>query len=110
MNTITFKVQGSAREPYAVSFMRHEDNLTAHCTCPAGGVGQYCKHRLNILKGLTQGIVSGNEAEVATVDEWLKGTDVELALQRLHEAEQDPITAPDVLHKLKKKLAKALMD
>ncbi|MEI6972391.1 MAG: SWIM zinc finger family protein [bacterium] len=109
METIQFKVQGSASEPYATVFKRDGENLTAHCTCPAGEVGQYCKHRLRILSGETEGIVSGNERDVITVQSWLKGTDVETALNDVAQAERRFDEAKRELDKSKKKLARALM-
>lgn len=109
METISFKVQGSAAEPYTTTFKREGSNLTAHCSCPAGEMGQYCKHRLNILEGITKGIVSGNEPEVATVVTWLRGTDVEQALQAVRDAEKRYDEAKKQLDGLKKKLARALM-
>lgn len=58
MESITFLVQGSAIEPYKVTFRKNAENLTALCDCPAGIYGQYFKHRFNILAGSTKGIVS----------------------------------------------------
>jgi hypothetical protein len=109
METIQFKVQGSAPEPYTTVFKRDGANLTAHCTCPAGEVGQYCKHRLRILSGETDGIVSGNETDVPTVQLWLMGTDVETALNDFVQAERRFDDAKKELDKSKKKLARALM-
>lgn len=109
METIQFKVQGSAVEPYTTAFKREDANLTAHCTCPAGEVGQYCKHRLRILSGETDGIVSGNEKDVSIVQSWLKGTDVETALNDLAQAERRFDEAKRELDRSKKRLARALM-
>lgn len=67
METREFLVQGSALEPYKVTFKKVGGNLSAYCTCPAGENGMYCKHRFNILEGSTKGIVSGNEADVQIV-------------------------------------------
>jgi uncharacterized Zn finger protein len=110
METITFKVQGSAPEPYITIFKRSGAKLTAHCSCPAGEVGQYCKHRLNILHGIIDGIVSGNKSEVQTIMLWLKGTDVELALKQVREAEEKLDEAKKQLNGFKKKLARTLLD
>lgn len=109
METIRFKVQGSAPEPYTTLFERSGAKLTAHCSCPAGEVGQYCKHRLNILNGIVDGIVSGNESEVQTILLWLKGTDVELALKQVREAEEKLETVKKQLNGFKKKLSHALL-
>ncbi|MHC4687670.1 MAG: SWIM zinc finger family protein [Planctomycetota bacterium] len=109
METIQFKVQGTAPEPYMTVFKREGNNLTAHCSCRAGEVGQYCKHRLRILFGKTEGIVSGNEKDVALVQSWLKGTDVEMALNEFVEAERRFEDAKRNFDNSKKKLARALM-
>ncbi len=113
-NTLLFLVQGSAEEPYKTTFKKSESNLTAHCTCPAGQVGQYCKHRFGILKGEVKGIVSGNETDVPTVQSWLPGTDVETALREVEEAEivydREVKKLKKVLKGYKIKLARALMD
>jgi uncharacterized Zn finger protein len=110
METLVFKVQGSAPDPYTTTFKHDGTNLTAHCTCPAGEVGQYCKHRLSILQGITKGIESRNEADVRTVVSWLPGTDVERALQQVQMAEKKLEDAKKELSGFKKKLARALMN
>jgi hypothetical protein len=109
METLIFKVKGSAPEPYAISFKRSGTKLTAHCSCPAGEVGQYCKHRINILNGVIDGIVSGNESEVQTVMQWLKGTDVEQIIKQVHEAEDKFEEAKKQLNGFKKKLSRTLL-
>lgn len=85
-------------------------NLSARCTCPAGVVGQYCKHRIRILEGNDEGVVSGNQTEVATIASWLSGTDVELVFKQLREAEHRFEEAKGEVSTLKKKFAKALQD
>ena len=108
METITFSVQGSAEAPYEVEFRRDGANLTAYCTCPAGAVGQYCKHRLRILQGDNEGVVGGREEEVQVVATWLAGTDVEAAMLELAKAEALFEQAKKDVSALKKKLARAL--
>lgn len=110
MNELIFSVQGSAKEPYKVTFKKNGSNLSAYCTCPAGENGQYCKHRFNILGGITDGVVSGNELDVDIVASWLFGTDVELALNEIIDAEEKFEIAKLNLSLAKKKLAKAFRD
>ncbi|MDD3180602.1 MAG: hypothetical protein PHQ04_09650 [Opitutaceae bacterium] len=110
MGEITFLVQGSAVEPYVVRFTKNGSNLTAHCTCPAGVIGQYCKHRFRILKGDNEGIVSGNQEQVKEVASWLSGTDVETALHDVRSAEERLEAAKREFAVFKKKLARALMN
>ena len=106
-----FKVQGSAPEPYEVTFVRRTDkNLSAACTCQAGVMGQYCKHRFAIMAGDATGIVSPNTADVAVVKSWVAGTDVEAALIRLTEAEDQLEKAKRNVSAMKKQVAAALKD
>ena len=110
MGEISFLVQGSAEEPYRVTFQKNVNSLNAYCTCPAGENGQYCKHRIRILAGITQGIVSGNEAEVQVVASWLQGTDIEVALNGLIDAEEQYERAKLELAGAKKRLARTFLE
>ena len=111
MQEITFEVQGSAAEPYFVVFVRRSDtNLSAYCSCPAGENGQYCKHRFNILDGVTKGIVSNNLDDVKVVQSWLPGTDVEAALIKMRELEAEAAKLKKALSAAKKEVAKAMRD
>jgi hypothetical protein len=110
MEKLQFSIQGSAKEPYRVTFQKNGLNLSAYCTCPAGDNGQYCKHRLNILGGITEGIVSGNETDVEIVASWLSGTDVETAMNAVMDAEEKYEAAKRELSAAKKRLALAFRD
>jgi hypothetical protein len=110
MSEMEFLVQGSSPEPYTVIFQRAGTNLTATCTCPAGVVGQYCKHRIRIMAGDATGIVSPNIAAVPEITKWVKGTDVERALKELHIAEQQLEAAQKHVSNCKKRLARSLRD
>lgn len=108
METIQFLVQGSADEPYEVTFQKAGNNLSAFCTCAAGQNGQYCKHRFQILEGNTEGIVSGNIEQVSAVAAWLPGTDVAEAMAALDAAEREFDRAKKVVTNAKKNLALAM--
>jgi len=110
MKEFIFFVQGSAKEPYKVTFRKTGDNLSAYCTCPAGDNGQYCKHRFNILGGITAGIVTSTERGVEEVTSRLVGTDVEAALNNVMDAEEQFESAKLKLSVAKKQLAKAFRD
>jgi len=110
MEEIWFLIQGSAEEPYRVTFRKTGNNLSAYCTCPAGENGQHCKHRVNILCGITSRIVSDNEARVQVVTSWLPGTDVEMALNAVLDAEKQYERAKLDLSSAKKRLARAFRD
>lgn len=108
MKEIEFLVQGSAPEPYRVSFVKDKNNLNAFCTCPAGENGQYCKHRFAILAGDSKAIVSKNKDQVTTVCGWLPGTDLESALTELAEAEHEYDAAKELFTIAKKRVAQAM--
>lgn len=108
MEPIRFLVQGSAAAPYEVTFQRVGSDLTALCTCPAGTVGQYCKHRFRTLGGSTEAIVSGNGDQVPTIVAWLPGTDVAVAMDAVFAAEQELERAKKIVTGTKKALAAAM--
>jgi hypothetical protein len=111
MEQVNFAVQGSAELPYTVTFInRGNGNLTATCSCPAGMVGQYCKHRLNILVGDVTAIASPNEEEVHIVYGWFRGSDVEQALNEIGILEEEMNQLKKRLAHAKKLVAKAMMD
>lgn len=111
MDAYEFLVQGSAPEPYVVLFRRRDSgNISAYCTCPAGENGMYCKHRIRILRGLLDGIVSKNTADVTTVAGWLPGTDVETALRVIESLEKEAERIKNALSIAKKGLARCFLD
>lgn len=100
VTSIEFQVQGSEREPYHIFFERTGSHIRAFCTCAAGAQGQSCKHRMAILAGVTDGIVSANAHCAAEVASWLPGSNVAEAIALVAEAEA-------ALDQAKKALAKA---
>ena len=110
-DSITFLVQGSAAEPYRVLFRRRDrTNLSAYCTCPAGENGMYCKHRIRILLGLVEGIVSKNTKDVQTVVGWVVGTDVEVALVTVVTLEKEADRIKSNLSAAKHALSRCFLD
>lgn len=106
-----FKVKGSTEEPYEVSFLRRsKTNLSAYCSCPAGKKGMHCKHRLKILLGDSEGVVSNNIEHVKQVSSWLPGSDVEAILQKVKNLEAESEKIKKEISIAKKALAKALHD
>lgn len=108
MDELSFLVKGSVADPYEVTFIKDGDSLTALCTCPAGQFGNFCKHRITILDGDGGAIVSENANRVATITEWLQGTDVAAALCEYRKLEKAAGASKSVLAAAKKKLARAM--
>lgn len=110
LSSIEFMVQGSAPSPYKVKFtFDGVQNLNAYCTCKAGENGQYCKHRFSILRGEASAIVSKNLEDVAIVRSWLAGSDIEMAIHEVAEAEHNFDSARKKLTLAKKALVKAML-
>ena len=70
----------------------------------------HCKHRIRILRGSAEGIVSNNVRDVARVAGWLAGTDVEVALRNLVSLENQAANIARALSAAKKALAKCFLD
>lgn len=90
---LKFLVQGLEKEPYQLVFTRTYDDeqrpqLICECECIAAAHGDLCNHRLRILEGNTDCIVSNNQDQVAMVQQWLSGTDLEKAIAQLVDAEK----------------------
>ena len=105
---LIFRVQGSSADPYEVTFIKDGDSLTALCTCPAGQYGNFCKHRIAILEGGCKAIVSDNTGQVATISDWLQGTDVAAALADFREIEARANVPKDEVTAAKRRLARAM--
>lgn len=78
---IEFLVQGSASEPYRVSFWRVGDNVKSSCTCQAGKNGLACKHRLSLLDGDVTNLMSSTSDSFPRLQRMLEGSDVGAALR-----------------------------
>ncbi|MEY2509022.1 MAG: hypothetical protein QOH01_3351 [Verrucomicrobiota bacterium] len=110
-DSFEFLVQGSAAEPYVISFRRRgANNISAYCTCPAGQSGMSCKHRVRILRGLVEGVVSPNSADVTRVAGWLAGSDVQTALRTIEDLENEAERIKKALSAAKKALAQCLLN
>lgn len=116
---LVFHVEGSKGVIYQLSFQRSGNNLTAHCTCKAGKMAQYCKHRFALLCGDVTALKSSNHAEVDLLYGWLRGSDVEMAMKATEDAEEyikklrkeeDIAIAKIRLKELKKNIARAMTD
>jgi uncharacterized Zn finger protein len=108
MDLYRFIVRGESGE-YEITFSRKGNYIKAKCTCPAGENGLHCKHRIEIMRGKTSNILSGNETEVGKIKDFIKGTDIEKAFIEFEEAEIVYEFAQKQFAKAKKLLAKAMI-
>ncbi len=110
MRRLDFIVRGSKGDEYNISFTRDYDNLTARCTCRAGEVGMYCKHRFALMEGDVTNLISNNYNDVAKIKELIAGSDVEAAIVSLKNAELALDDAKKEVSRRKKALARAMAD
>ena len=111
MNELKFEVKGSAAEPYEVDVIRRDEKkLSAYCSCPAGQNGMHCKHRIGILVGKPKGVVGDRTDDLETVRTWVTGSDIEESLTELHTSEIALEKLKSKVKKLKKSVAKAMLD
>ena len=108
MEQLTIHVKGSSKDPYELIFIKDGDSLTALCNCPAGSFGNSCKHRVSILDSDAGAVVDDDKDKVATVVEWLKGTDVEAALSEMRATNADPDATKTAVTAAKRKLSRAM--
>ena len=88
MKELKFIAQASNIEPpCTVTVTKEESNLTARCTCPEGGVGHICRHRLSILSGDGRMIIGDNVSDVKHVEAWVVWSDVGMLIARLADAQ-----------------------
>ena len=105
---IQFLVQGSAAEPYEVTFVRTGTEFSARCTCLFGQNGLLCKHRVNILEGHLKNIVSDNVSDVDKVQSWLPGSSIQHELRNLKICEARVKAANHELSEVQHRLAEVM--
>jgi len=108
-DTREFLVQGSEPLPYRVIFKRNGKNLKAACTCRAGAMGQLCKHRLSILNGDRNSVVSDNTDQISEVVSWLGESNVAEIISELVSLEVEKKLIENKIKKTKKLIAEALI-
>jgi uncharacterized Zn finger protein len=106
---LRFYVQGSAQEPYFVQIKIEGTDLTAVCDCPAGQNGQYCKHRVNLLKGSEAAVVRGDIDKISEIPTLIRGTNVERAMHDLDAALEEEERIKKTVSNKKKAFAAAML-
>lgn len=110
MSELKFNVKGSGNEAYVVTFVKNGRNLFAYCTCKGAANGRSCKHRVSIMEGKKENIVSDNQDEVAIVASWVPGSVVGNILQDLQAAEKESVALKKRVTSLRKKLGKSMSE
>lgn len=79
MNKLVFYVQGSAKEPYKVTFWKDENNkIRSGCNCTASKNGFHCKHKIQLIAGELTNVVSKEDSSsFLDLENLLQGTDIQ---------------------------------
>lgn len=104
---------GEDDETYIVSIERDAvdlGNLTALCSCDSAQLGDLCHHRFAVLEGETMNLVSESVDDVVTLRQWIKGSDIEVAMQNLSKAKTEMKLAHEKVEQCRRMLVKRMLD
>ena len=110
---LRFSIVGEDDNTYEVTIERHEvdlGNLTALCSCDKAQEGDLCHHRFAVLEGETSGLVAENLDDVLTLRQWIKGSDIEVAMQNLSKAKTELKIAHEKVEQCRRNLVRRMLD
>lgn len=110
---LRFSVMGQDDNIYDVSIERDANdlgNLQAFCSCGEAQEGDFCTHRFEIIEGATANIVSENLDDVQALREWIKGSDIEVAMTELSKAKTELMLAHEKVAKCRRLLVRRMLD
>jgi CDGSH-type Zn-finger protein len=110
---LKFSIVGEDDEVYEVSIERDTDdlgNLQALCACGHAKDGDFCWHRFEVLEGETANMVSDNLDDVHALRDWIKGSDIEVAMQKLSKAKTELKIAHERVEQCRKLLVRRMLD
>lgn len=104
-----FEVQSSdGSTTYVVEFLLEPSKLHVYCSCPAGMLGKWCKHKMQLVSGDVSGVLgSSNAADFSEVQSWVKNSEFPRLLVEIKLAEDDIQVAKIKLANIKKVLETA---
>lgn len=105
-----FLVQGRESTPYKVVFEQIGKALMATCSCAASSMGQLCKHRLRIIQGLSEDVVSNNLSEIKKINELYKNSEVSRILELRQQREDEIENIKKDIKLLNKRISQALKE
>jgi hypothetical protein len=86
---LDFTVQGRRGDEYRIAAWRQGNDLMLTCTCPAGVNRRICHHRVALLDGVVDNLVSGNHGDVDRLRSLMRGTRIEPVVARFCHAERE---------------------
>lgn len=92
---------------YAVEFSLESGKLHIHCSCPAGVLGKWCKHKMWLISGDVAGVLGSRAADIAEVLGWIRNSEFPRLLGETKLAEIEMQAAKIKMDNVKKALEKA---
>lgn len=102
---LKFMVSGSQGDEYEIRAAKKGTEMWISCTCPAGQFGTYCKHRMALLNGQVDALLSGNEKDVEKLAKILRGTTLEKLMDERFALEKEIAKLNGRNRSVKKKIA-----
>ena len=108
MSDLFVEVRGSEGDIYQVSFAKDAIGVNVQCSCKAGKMGQFCRHRLALLAGDRSAMV--NPAKGSVLDEalsWREFDSIKAEIAELKKVAHQIDSLKKVEASHKKRIAKA---
>lgn len=110
---LRFSIVGEDDDTYEVTIERDAvniANLQALCSCDKAQTGDLCAHRFAVLEGETASLVSENLDDVLTLRDWIKGSDIDVAMKALSKAKTDLKLAHERVEHCRRNLVRRMLD
>ncbi|MBI2286799.1 MAG: hypothetical protein HYU79_05065 [Nitrosomonadales bacterium] len=92
---------------YAVEFSLESGKLRVHCGCPAGVLGKWCKHKMQLISGDVSSALGFGAADMDEVLDWIRDSEFPRLLDKMKLAEDEMQAAKTKMDNVKKALEKA---
>lgn len=104
-----FKVQSSdGVTTYVVGFLLESSKLHVFCVCPAGVLGKWCKHKMQLISGEVSGVLGCTDvADMVEVQNWIRNSEFPRLLDEMKMVEKEMQIAKIKMNNVKKTLEKA---
>jgi hypothetical protein len=94
--------------PYVVEFSFESGKLYVSCSCPAGVLGKWCKHKMQLISGDVSGAINTSSvADFVDVQNWVRNSEFPRLLDEIKSAEDEMQSAKTKINNVKKMLEKA---
>lgn len=110
---LTFTVIGDNDQSYEFVIQRdplNTANLSASCNCEEAAKGKFCDSCFRIFEGDHSYVASENLGDLETLNHWVRGSDIEVAMIELSKAKTDLALARERLAYCRTRLVKRMLD